>query len=484
MNKRLLKISTLALAGVMLVFSCSKKEDEDVKPAATTKPATESKQEVTSSKTAVTASSTAIQNDKGNKASDNFSKYDVGFKLSSSRVSKYKKYGASGLLKSLKFAGVVSRSVKRSSVRLSNEAPDYENAKGYYEYNFDKKDFVLNTSKPNTVLVFAFPASTEDEAAKMNSAEFTFEEFDIDTKGNPLKMKASIKIGTEVVYSLNLTGTYGTDGEPTQFDYQETFGTFKQVLKISNTDAVNSLSAYFYEGETKLFGTSFTINMSGEEVSSMVTENLLGDIFVSMSIDIKGFMGEFQTLFGDPNSMPTEMSTDSGINFDTTKINGLIEKYFVIEVKEASTNAILGKGKFSTDGDIIIEYNDGTTESLDELLQSMEEAGIDGNSGFASAGLGSIFGEEDSEDDGFGDDFGDDDFSTIPGGNFDDFTTPGNNFTMPGDNFTMPGNNFTVPGDNFTVPGGNMNDFTLPGGNMESTFPGGNMGPNMRRKFY
>lgn len=483
MKKNVLKALFLATAVAIGMASCSKKEEDEATPAV--KPATESKKAVTENKTEVAAISANIKSDPGNQASDNFTKYNAGFKLSASRVSYYKKHGAEGFIKATKIASIVTRSVKRSAARLSNEEPDYETEKGYYAYNFDKKDFVLDNTKSKEKLVFAFPATEADEAAKKNTAEFIFNTFDVNEEGSPVNFDAEIKVDGKSVYSLKVSGTYETNGEPKSFDYTETFGTYQQVLTIANTETLQKFSAYYKEkgangAYANVLGMSFEITMGASTHSAgdddheeggtpekIAVNVLLSDISVEMTIDFKGFMSEFM-------SAVTAAGTNPNQEVDSTALQATVDKHIKVTVKESATGVLLGTSKLDlSTGDFVIVYTDGTTESMDDLFKSLEE--VDLNVGEAFGGLGDVFGGGGDDNGDFDDDFDGgnsgtetgDNFGTFPGGDFD--TTSGDNFgTFDGDNFgTETGGNFgTFPGADFSTVDGDAF------GNPNTTFTG------------
>jgi hypothetical protein len=230
-----------------------------------------------------------------------------------------------------------------------DEAFDFEENKGIYDWNPNVGDFVQSGN--SSIIELRFPT----EGSSTNNATFKLFDYDEvatpdgDEAYSPTLIDATLSINGTQVAALDATAEYRNDGTDDAIfaDITYTVGAFSVDLDFNDKAAnATSFSQVLREGNNTIIGWGITaVYNSAEKIEE----------------DIKSIEGFFQLInirFTISATQPSSNATD--VN-DFIKINITVD------------DAAAGRVVIGDDGEPYVEYRDGSRELLADIFNEIDE---------------------------------------------------------------------------------------------------------------
>lgn len=262
------------------------------------------------------------------------------------------------------FRGILSgfkSSIKSTQGKTAEDEDwDFEANKGTYTYNNATDDFDL-TDGTTDAIVIIFPADEDDLGT--NNATLTVSDYTEDAEGQPTRLKGDLKVDGDLVTSIDYTGAFDGEGEPTSLDVTFVLVPFEMKGSLSkDSDTKLSGSSSLTKSGTTIYDVAGNVEFKTSELEDLVALSghvQYGDVRVTGSIDGER-IEELDAQDTDPTSAEINSAFDATITRQSTgaKIGTLVAADYTDEDQDTYPN-------------LFVEYNDGSQELAEGILEDL-----------------------------------------------------------------------------------------------------------------
>lgn len=347
-----------AMLAVSIAFTSCKKDNEETAPADLSKD--EGKALVEATSTRAKQDVTDLQESTGGTALDNLTGL-LGSSEGENPLGRgYKGKRGKAFRRIL---GDFKSSIRATQSKTSEEeaAWDFEGNKGTYTYNNSTEDFDLTDSTTDAVVII-FPAGSD---LTVNNATVTVSEYTEDADGQPTRLDGDLKVDGEVVTSIDYTGAFDGEGQPTSLELTFVIVPFELKAELDKqSDTKMSGSSSLTQSGSTIYDVAGDIEFKTAELEDLVSLSghvQYGDVRVSGSVDGTR-MEELDNQEADPTSEEINSAFSATITQQSTsaKIGDIIAADYTDEMDDTYPN-------------LYIRYNDGSLELAEDAFKSVIE---------------------------------------------------------------------------------------------------------------
>jgi hypothetical protein len=235
------------------------------------------------------------------------------------------------------------------SARIATETPNVMPT-GVYEWNRSEADFVF--VEEANALILKFPVGESET----NNGIFTLSDLSFDSNGLPTSVEATIKVDGESFMSLSLEANWSEDGLPEMLNLYLLIKPYYISVNFDNTGANTTLYASIEKLDQIIAAIDLKVNYSSPE---KIFPNKIEGSVTYRDVKIAGTINVLAALQNE-NGNPNEF-IDLKVFVKGEKIGKIV---FILESDDESNDEHLDYVPY-------IKYNDGTLESLEDILEEL-----------------------------------------------------------------------------------------------------------------
>lgn len=242
--------------------------------------------------------------------------------------------------------------------RVSNDEFVFDDIKGVHEWNFDLEEFEKTDDSEFFIVKFPSEESTTNNAElKIVDLQFVTitmtDEWGTYDEQYPTVIEGTLKVDGETFVSLEASAEWSSEGFPEKAEVDLLVSPFTFLLDFDDTNNLTSTASASIAKDSKtLVGVSVLLTFETaekEEPTDIEGFVQYSSVKLAGSIDIAGYE-ENESTNGEPNpDFDANDYVDLEVQIDNVKVGDII---FIDDVA-------------------YIEYNDGTKEILEEILEDV-----------------------------------------------------------------------------------------------------------------